>query len=260
MQTRKPSYDLITVCDSSISIDYLNPVIYSLKNLDYPRELLNIFVVYACDDKPINPKIVEIVQNSLGTIIFASLSSKVYNLSESRNYGARRSSSDNILFTDADVLIHPETLIYANSALIDNCLGVIPLARHPEPPHKFNFYLEGNDQWKKASEGVNIYKGSKGNLVVRRKEFEELCGFDERFIGWGAEDADFYERCSELAGATNLLYFNCPPSIHQHHETRTWRKEKLTKKNRTLFNKKEGLRRNGSRWGGVNSTKKGYLP
>jgi hypothetical protein len=34
-----------------------------------------------------------------------------------------------------------------------------------------------------------------GTIVVRRRTFEELGGFDEEFVGWGGEDNEFIDRC-----------------------------------------------------------------
>ncbi len=51
---------------------------------------------------------------------------------------------------------------------------------------------------------------------VRRAAFERLGGFDERFVGYGAEDTDFGFRAAQ-AGLP-LLFLGGAPVFHQNHE------------------------------------------
>jgi len=40
--------------------------------------------------------------------------------------------------------------------------------------------------------------GSMGCVAISRESFQQVGGFDESYVGWGYEDLDFAQRCSEL--------------------------------------------------------------
>lgn len=52
-------------------------------------------------------------------------------------------------------------------------------------------------------------------MVVTRDLWEQVGGYDERFIGWGAEDWAWYESCVLLGGGENRMN---APLHHFHHE------------------------------------------
>lgn len=54
-------------------------------------------------------------------------------------------------------------------------------------------------------------------FAVRRDRFDALGGFDERFVGYGAEDTDFGFRA--VAAGTKLLFVGGAIACHQHHES-----------------------------------------
>jgi N-acetylglucosaminyl-diphospho-decaprenol L-rhamnosyltransferase len=53
------------------------------------------------------------------------------------------------------------------------------------------------------------------SLAVARSHFRSLAGFDERFVGYGAEDTDFAYRAA-LAGL-HVAWTGDAPAFHQHH-------------------------------------------
>ncbi|HOK40704.1 MAG TPA: galactosyltransferase-related protein [bacterium] len=54
-----------------------------------------------------------------------------------------------------------------------------------------------------------------GNLVIHRSMFERLNGFDEKFIGWGREDSDFYNRL--LLAGYNLIIMDNKAELALYH-------------------------------------------
>jgi len=52
-----------------------------------------------------------------------------------------------------------------------------------------------------------------GTLAIRKKAFEAIGGFDERFVGWGGEDIEFYDRCRLL----KQQRFGYLPFVHLWH-------------------------------------------
>jgi GT2 family glycosyltransferase len=53
-------------------------------------------------------------------------------------------------------------------------------------------------------------------FAIRRKRFNDFGGFDERFIGYGAEDTDFGFRAKDAG--IDLLFIGAAGAFHQHHE------------------------------------------
>ena len=90
-------------------------------------------------------------------------------LARARNMGAKEASHDLLCFIDADVLLH------------------VDLVEWLELNHKPNgYYLYAN---RTDSELF-------GFLIVARKQFFRISGYDEAFRGWGGEDMDLYDRLS----------------------------------------------------------------
>jgi glycosyltransferase involved in cell wall biosynthesis len=81
--------------------------------------------------------------------------------------------------------------------------------------------------------------------VFERNRLLDIGGWDERFIGWGAEDQDIIERyCDnniEMARFTSIAY------AHLHHDHADgWNETDLIKKNRQLYSEKRTNKINAS--------------
>ena len=50
-----------------------------------------------------------------------------------------------------------------------------------------------------SSLGLGPWKGTGGRIFIHREAFERLGGYDESYVGWGHDDADFVDR-ARLAG------------------------------------------------------------
>lgn len=84
-----------------------------------------------------------------------------------------------------------------------------------------------------------IVKGERFGVcpIFKRKRLLDIGGWDEKFIGWGAEDQDIIERyCDnniEMARFTSVAY------IHLHHDNAEgWNDANLTQKNRKHYSEK----------------------
>ena len=53
-------------------------------------------------------------------------------------------------------------------------------------------------------------------FAIRRQSFERIGGFDERFVGYGAEDTDF--GFSAQRAGLPLIFVGGIPVFHQHHD------------------------------------------
>ena len=91
----------------------------------------------------------------------------VFSIARARNIGAKNASHELLCFVDADVMIHFE-------------LGKWLEINHD--PNRFYLYP---DQKKFDLCGF---------VIVARKHFFKVEGYDEAIRGWGAEDNDLYER------------------------------------------------------------------
>jgi predicted glycosyltransferase involved in capsule biosynthesis len=54
-----------------------------------------------------------------------------------------------------------------------------------------------------------------GTLAIKKNAFFRIGGYDERFVGWGGEDNEFYDRCTTLNG----WRYGYLPFIHLWHES-----------------------------------------
>jgi len=132
------------------------------------------------------------------------------------NVGARAAQGDFFIFHDDDLVIPS---VYAREMYKYHCQGfeVVNLKR-------FIFYLD-HESSKKVCQHERIDFSPKiqtimqnaeagGSVGISRKAFFEIGGFDERFVGWGGEDNEFWERA-----LTRKVYpFGFLPIIHLWHQ------------------------------------------
>lgn len=115
------------------------------------------------------------------------------------NAGARLARSPILVFHDGDVCV-PE--LYANELLraFARGFGAASLQR-------FLYYLgpadtartEVADRFLPDFTPQLVFQNWKGGTIaITRDAFAAIGGYDEEFIGWGGEDAEFYDRCAEV--------------------------------------------------------------
>lgn len=93
-----------------------------------------------------------------------------FNLSRARNCGAA------VAFVDADMRLRPSWLRAAALPVLEGRVG-LACAR-----------ISGRRDWDRS-----------GTCVVNADLFHRVRGYDETFEGWGMEDTDFYDRCTQHA-------------------------------------------------------------
>lgn len=131
-----------------------------------------------------------------------------FNRSGARNAGVNKSSSEVAVIIDAD-----------NYIPFDQINMAIKYARRRRglvKPSKFFGYLteEATDRFYEEGQIVNIdnmwmnppvMDFSGGAYVIRRDLYEEIGGFDEEFIGYGAEDDAFHALCISKLGRISYV-------------------------------------------------------
>jgi glycosyltransferase involved in cell wall biosynthesis len=105
-----------------------------------------------------------------------------WNLCKARNFGARNSTGDVLLFLDADTILMPQ---FVESELAKLELGCF-LTGLVQPP------------WNGC-----------GCLFVYRNDFEAVRGYNELFEGWGYDDFNMYERLSH----SDLTHYKFSPNL-----------------------------------------------
>ncbi len=183
-----------------------------------PREL----VVVDMSDTPITPL------DAAFPIRVVRLETPALPLAEARNLAAAHATGDHLLFLDvdcipasslvqriddelrqADALVCAEVRYLAANAVKEGWTeeGLTAVA-DPHPVRPFP------SQGRRLEPNAGLFWSL--TFGIRRDTFRRVGGFDESFIGYGAEDTDFGFRCRD-AGLPLMFVGGGPGSFHQHH-------------------------------------------
>lgn len=118
-------------------------------------------------------------------------SDKPYNKSWSFNYATKMAKSDIIVFADSDLIMHPNQLIDAlkqieTHDMVNPYKSVVDL-----DPNEANLQLEQIIQINRPGRGETDHQKVPicgGICIFRRETINKIAGWNENFIGWGAED------------------------------------------------------------------------
>ncbi|WP_218970618.1 galactosyltransferase-related protein [Alkalihalobacterium alkalinitrilicum] len=135
--------------------------------------------------------------------------SELFNRSRAINTAAQKASKEIFVIADGDVIYNPEMIVQAIK-LLDKHAWVIPYRKwlnlDKESTEKI---LKISPEWPLPIEVKYKQRGHKRNkkpnpesgvLVLPRKNFNIVEGFDERFKGWGKEDRAFCIAMNTLCG------------------------------------------------------------
>lgn len=133
--------------------------------------------------------------------------SEPFNRSKAVNTAAKKATKDVFVIADADVIYNPKILIQAIEMLNENA-WIVPYSRwlnlsnestkkllSQSPKWPLPMKVQHRDRFKNRA-----HKPVSGVIVVPRKNFEIVKGFDERFVGWGNEDVAFRDALNTLCG------------------------------------------------------------
>ena len=117
---------------------------------------------------------------------------------KARNYGARQSQGDLLIFLDDDVRAEPDLLerhfnFHQNADSLAVAFGRVPI--DPASPNTFlRRWIEGSQEkyFKKCETGMDAspFYFCSANFSIRKDSFFKVDGFDESFHGYGWEEAD----------------------------------------------------------------------
>ncbi|MEA2163899.1 MAG: hypothetical protein QOK37_2026 [Thermoanaerobaculia bacterium] len=137
-----------------------------------------------------------------------------YNRAMTFNTGAAAARGRTIVLHDNDMLV-PERYAAEVAAHVENGWEAVDLKR-------FIFYLTPVDTTRViAAQRLALDEHSEvviqnlhgGSVAIRREAYDAIGGLDEKFVGWGGEDVDFWERAETLR-ATRFGYL---PIVHLWH-------------------------------------------
>lgn len=117
------------------------------------------------------------------------------------NVGARLARGRLLVLHDNDMLV-PERYAAEAMARAGEGWSFLDLKR-------FIFYLDAEDRLETV-----VQNAQGGSVIATREAYFAIGGFDESFIGWGAEDNDFRERAEEHGRVYGFGYL---PIVHLYH-------------------------------------------
>lgn len=155
---------------------------------------------------------------------------KPFNKSLAFNTGVSKAKHNKLLLHDADIMV-PGWYINKISKLLDKyegChLGQQVLYLTPNSTSEVNTNKTLTN--KQCESAVDYFEG--GSLAITKEAYIRIGGFDERFIGYGVEDCEFYQRMKEC---TKFVEDRTVRMIHLWHDrTPGW--EALHKINKIYF-------------------------
>lgn len=147
-----------------------------------------------------------------------------YNRSAAFNRGVRVAKGKVLVLHDNDMIV-PKDYCYSIVRLVSQGYDVVN-------PKRFVFYLSRDDSTllSKSFDHVvhckpeyivqNLEAG--GSMAITKEGYIRIGGMDERFVGWGGEDNEFWSRCSVL----NRWIWGYAPVIHLWHPSQPLKREK----------------------------------
>ncbi|MDO9384528.1 MAG: glycosyltransferase [Hyphomicrobiaceae bacterium] len=148
-------------------------------------------------------------------------------LAEARNLAARHASSDYLLFLDVDCIPSRDLIaamlpaLRANDALICASIRYLAAGDVSQDWTEEDLARRGQFHPVRPFADAGLQREDNAGLFwslafgIRKATFDALGGFDESFVGYGAEDTDFGFRARD-AGVP-LLFMGGPGAFHQHH-------------------------------------------
>ncbi|WP_017663364.1 glycosyltransferase family 2 protein [Baaleninema simplex] len=203
--------------DSTVEVTAIAPVKDRAEIREAARSLLAVPVrhLVLCDGGSTQPNCLAALAEleSYDCVSVLRLPQPQFNKAQLLNWGIRHASSEILLTSDADILWNRETVVKLVEWVREGTRRIGGVARVRETDSQAIALRRSRYSYRCTLEGktarVAIVSGGGGDvrrpgcglLCARRRTFEGVGGYKERFRGWGWEDRDLLMR-AELLGAT----------------------------------------------------------
>jgi predicted glycosyltransferase involved in capsule biosynthesis len=180
------------------------------------------------------------------------------------NIGIWRATSKYVLISDVDIMFTQDYIADAVKLLRDNTTGVVySVCRDLQETDALAVLSDdvppGPQLDELASRTTRRFVGhSYGICLTRRLYFNLLHGYDEAYVGWGAEDADIAKRFRYL-GLNEMILTGSSCYLHQWHPK--WEGIKalphlksLIIANAQYLDKRHSIVRNRRGWGAADAS------
>ncbi len=228
---------IITVFNRS---NLIRKALFSLQNQSVKPDELILSDDGSSED--IVSEISEIVKTFDFPVKYVRQENKGFRLAKTRNNGVRNSSGDLIIFLDQD-LIHTTNLIetFIKNRKEKRFITGMPIWLSEQKSNLLtenkiisNSFIDLIDETEKKKIKNQFQKDKRyyylhklkltnqprlrgGICAINRRDFEKINGYDEKFIGWGAEDDDVGSRLYKI-GLEGFNPFYDEYAIHLFHE------------------------------------------
>lgn len=173
-------------------------------------------------------------------IIVCDSGDEVFSRSRSRNQGAMLAETDVFVCADADTVPMRAFLLGAVEVAEQDawCIGYGPFDYYNLNAEETERYLSLSPMCEVRRPQINEYdfklKSWAGMIAVPRSAFEQIGGYDERFVGWGHEDVAFRLKLDNEFG--NHARIADGYTVHFHHTREEAQFDTAVEKaNRELF-------------------------
>lgn len=222
----------------------------SLRNQDYPKDLIQITLVDYTSKKDLVPKYKDICKR-YGVSYIRVEDKQKWCRSHAINIGIRTSKTKYILTSDIDVMLDRNYISEAIKELKRDPTQVI-LCR---PVYLEKIFKDAYSDYDLLKSTRQVGGRAPGINLTLAKFYMDLRGYDERFTLWGSEDDDLIRRFWMYG--LRLKYIDSKTSsMHQWHQGYEGVREnseykETIKKNQDYFMKNHSIRRNDGGWGGL---------
>jgi len=160
---------------------------------------------------------------------------ELYSRSAGYNAGMEISDKELVLLVDNDCIVVPPVMNNIKS-LMGKHRALLPYNFCNDLSEKETLQLVDTSVASKGTirGGKNVCYG--GSMFVYRDAFYEIGGYDEGFMGWGAEDTAFQHKLVTLVGLGRIS--GEYPMFHMYHPIASsidWRRSEGYRKNRNLL-------------------------
>ena len=187
----------------------------SIRTQDYPKDLIELILVDYSSMQEFIPEYKGLCE--IYDAEYIRLEDKtIWNRSHALNIAIKKVKSKYLLSTDADIMFEKNYIKKAVNELRRNPYQYI-LARCLDAPESA---MNGTNYFRLKA--VSIYRSATVNRGINMTltyYYHKIHGYDERYIGWGAEDDDLIKRF-RLLGLKKKDISHISSYIHQWHPQR----------------------------------------